>query len=186
MFQRSSYPFSTRLAHLLIISLFFVATPEVAAQDGEPRDPAIGDATVGVQGGRYGVGFASSWPAYGVSGTLQISETLTAEAVLGFLGAVSNFSGRAWYRFKRDPSYDLYGYGGAGVYRYGYFGGTENVLGLGGGVGVEAGLQSLLDDEDLPPIFLNAEFGLAYANFDFYNFSSFTFGSGIHYRFGGN
>lgn len=142
--------------------------------------------TVGMQGGRFGVGLASSWPSYGISGTMQISETLTGEVILGFLGAISNIGGRVWYRFKRDPSYDLYGYGSVGLLRYDYVVNTESVLGLGAGAGVEVGVGQLLDEEDFPPIFVNAEIGLAYANFDFYNFSSFTFGSGIHYRLGGN
>ncbi len=152
------------------------------------------DGTVGVQGGRYGVGFASSWPSYGISGTLQMSETLTAEAIIGALGAVSHFGGRVWYRFNRNVNYDLYGYGAVGVYRYRsgyYFNGrgdrirdTESVLGLGAGVGIEAGLQKLLDDENFLPLFINAEFGLALASFEYYNFSSFSFGAGIHYRFG--
>lgn len=151
------------------------------------------DGTVGVQGGRYGVGFASSWPSYGISGTLQMSETLTAEAIIGALGTVSHFGGRVWYRFNRNVNYDLYGYGAVGVYRYRYtnfdrFGArirdTESVLGLGAGVGIEAGLQKLLGDENFLPLFINAEFGLALASFEYYNFSSFSFGAGIHYRFG--
>lgn len=118
---------------------------------------------------------------------MQVSEKLTAEAILGFLGNVSTYSARGWYRFNRNPEYDLYGYAGAGVYRYGYdiLGINENVLGLGAGVGVEASLAKLFDDEDFPPIFLNTELGLAYANFDYYNFSSLSYGFGIHYRFGG-
>lgn len=140
--------------------------------------------TVGLQGGRFGLGVTSSWPAYGLSGTLQFSETLTAEALLGFFGTISNFGGRVWYRFKRDLDYDLYGYGAASLYRYDYVIDTESVLGLGGGAGIEAGLQRLLDDSDFPPIFINAEVGLAIASFEYYNFSTFIFGAGIHYRFG--
>ena len=162
-----------------------------AQEIGAPTD----DQTVGVQGGRFGIGLASSWPAYGLSGTLQISETLTAEALLGALGTVTTFGGRLWYRFDPNPNYDLYGYGAVGVYRYGYdtfdsslnrTRGTESVLGLGAGAGIEAGLQRLFKDETFPPIFINAEVGLAFANFDYYNFSSFVFGTGIHYRFGGD
>lgn len=154
---------------------------------------SIGVTTVGVQGGRYGVGFASSWPAYGLSGTLQVSEKMTAEAVLGFLGTISNFGGRLWYRFNRSPKYDFYGFGAASLYRYRYTTydsrfeirrATENVLGIGGGAGLEIGLQSFFEDEELPPIFFNWEIGLSVASFEYYDFSSFIFGGGIHYRFG--
>ena len=180
MMHRSLHSDLVRTAHPFIFALLlgaaaFAAQP-AAAQETEP--------TVGVQDGRFGVGFASSWPAYGISGTLQVSETITAEAVIGFLGTVSNFSGRGWYRFNRKPNYDLYGYGTAGVYRYGYSLGTENVLGLGAGVGIEAGLKRMLNDPTFPPIFINAEIGLGYADFEYYDFSSFVFGAGIHYRFG--
>lgn len=181
MFQRSFRALIVPALSLFMLLLLFLPTQHVMAQ--------VGDETVGVQGGRFGVGLTSSWPAYGVSGTLQLNQKMTAEAVLGFFGTVSNFSGRLWYRFRRDVKYDLYGYGSAGVYRYGYnvlgVGGTENVLGLGGGAGIEAGLGKLFDDEDFPPIFVNAEVGLAFANFEYYNFSAFIFGAGIHYRFGG-
>lgn len=169
------------------------AAAEEEAEDGSngnAQQQDTGPMTVGMQGGRFGVGLASSWPAYGISGTLQFSETLTAEAVLGFFGTVSNFSARGWYRFNRTEKYDLYGYAAAGVYRYDYStflaNDTENVLGLGAGAGVEASLGKLLDEEDFPPIFLNSEVGIAYANFDFYNFSALSFGVGIHYRFGGD
>lgn len=173
---------------LLVILLLGMALcpPRAAGQDA--ASPGL-DGTVGVQGGRFGIGVASSWPAYGISGTLQVSETLTAEAVLGFFGSVSNFSVRGWYRFNRNESYDLYAYGAVGVYRYRYNliinSGTESVLGLGAGGGIEGSLQKLFEEEDFPPIFVNAELGLAFASFEYYSgFSALIFGIGIHYRFG--
>lgn len=187
-----------------VLSMLLLITPPAGAQyrmsavpDGgastAAEDPIPdNDSTVGVQGGRYGIGLASSWPAYGISGTIQVSETLTGEAVLGFFGAVSNFGGRIWYRFNRNETYDIYAYGGLGVYRYTGFDSilldlnrTESVLGIGLGAGVEAGLPKLFDDEDLPPIFLNAELGLALASFEYYTgFSTLSLGFGVHYRFG--
>ncbi|MBX2822734.1 MAG: hypothetical protein KTR29_23755 [Rhodothermaceae bacterium] len=159
----------------------------------EKEDPIPdNNSTVGVQGGRYGIGIGSAWPAYGISGTLQVSETITAEAVLGFFGDVSNFGGRLWYRFNRNEKYDLYGYGAVGVYTYRGFDPflldnrvSETVLGIGAGAGIEAGLPKLFDDEDLPPIFINAELGLAFGSFQYYGgFSSIGLGLGVHYRFG--
>jgi hypothetical protein len=180
-----------RIAHLFIIASLFLFVPHVAAQDAATEDQAtVQDAnlTVGVQGGRFGVGTASSWPAYGLSGTYHVNEKVTAQAVLGFFGTVSSFSARGWYRFNRNEEYDLYGYATAGMYRYDYStilaNDTESVLGLGAGVGIETSLGKLFDQEDFPPIFANTELGLTYASFDFYNFSALTFGFGIHYRFG--
>ena len=176
MSQRSLYPVIARVAALLVAASFLVIVPQAAAQDAlaeeqttseeqaaaqdrADEDPAAAQEsdlmTVGVQGGRYGVGLASAWPAYGVSGTLQVSETLTAEAIVGFLGAISNFSARGWYRFTPSEKYDLYGYGSVGVLRYDYSfrgaGDTESVLGLGAGAGIEVSLAKLFDDEDFPP-----------------------------------
>lgn len=161
--------------------------------DSEGEDPIPdNDSTVGVQGGRYGIGLGSAWPAYGISGTLQVSETITAEAVLGLFGDVSNVGGRLWYRFNRNEKYDLYGYGAVGIYTYRGFDPfffddrvSETVLGIGAGAGIEAGLPALFDDEEFPPLFVNAELGLAFGSFDYYGgFSSIALGLGIHYRFG--
>lgn len=171
---------------MLALLLSFYFSSPVNAQSPIPDN----ESTVGVQGGRYGLGFASSWPAYGISGTLQVSETITGEAVLGFFGTVSSFGGRLWYRFNRNMKYDLYGYGGLSVYHWNgvnsaFLDVSENVLGVGFGAGIESGLPKLFDDEEFPPIFINAELGLAFASFKYYsNFSSFILGVGAHYRFG--
>lgn len=183
-------------AMMLAIVSFLLVPPgygQTPTQETDTDDLMQTDLTVGLQGGKYGVGFASSWPSYGLSGTLQISETLTAGAVAGLFGTISNIGGRVWYRFNRNATYDIYGYAGASLLRYGYstftstsgvVKDTESVLGLGAGAGLDVGLQTLLNNADLPPIFFNWEVGIAHADFDFYQFSSFTFGGGIHYRFG--
>lgn len=174
-----------RLAASFLLSLFFLtgiyAPHQAIAQD----DPGP---TVGVQGGKFGIGFASSWPSYGLSGTYQASETLTAQAVVGLIGDVTSLGIRGLYRFDRNIKYDLYAYAGLGFYRYDFnllgVGDSESVVGIGFGAGIESGIPELFEDEELPPIFLNLEIGLALATFEFYDFSSFGFGVGIHYRFG--
>lgn len=188
-----------RMSNTQVSAIEGSVSSDVTRADTNTTGPNIADpipdnsSTVGVQGGRYGLGFASSWPAYGISGTVQVSEKLTGEAVLGFFGAVSNFGGRIWYRFNRNEKYDIYGFGGVSVYRYKGFNSillgssrvNESVVGLGVGAGIEAGLPQLIDDEDFPPIFLNAELGLALASFQHYGgFSTLSLGFGIHYRFG--
>lgn len=170
-----------------VMVLTLLITLPITTNGQDPAAPAeTSIQTVGMQGGKYGVGMTSSWPVYGLSGTMQFNETLTGEAVLGIFGVLNSYGGRAWYRFDRNENYDFYGYGSLSLlqYRYSRFGGgTESVMGLGAGVGVESGLQKLFD-EDFLPLFVNAELGLALANFDHYNFSSFVFGFGIRYRFG--
>lgn len=127
------------------------------------------------------MGFASAWPTYGISGTYQLNETLTAEAILGFVGVATNISGRGWYRFDQNVDYDLYGYGMLGILSYRSFD-TGLMFGFGGGI--EAGIQELFDDPELPAIFGNFEIGIAFDTIAFYNLSIFSFGAGIHYRFG--
>lgn len=171
----------------------FLVMPLSAQVPDASQERVAPDVPVSMQGGRYGVGFASTWPAYGLSGTYQLNEAMTAEAILGAFGAISNFGGRLWYRFNLNPKYDLYGFGGAGLLRYGYTefvslgqtrNATENVLGLSAGVGLETGLQGLFGDRNLPPLFFNWEIGLSYADFNHYNFSSLMYGGGVRYRFG--
>ena len=182
---------------LALVGMLFAGSQSATAQDvqgAQDNEGAI-DATVGNQEGRFGIGFASSWPTHGISGTMRINDEVTAEAVVGFLGPVSNYGGRAWYRFNRNSTYDIYGYAAVSVFRHRHTEfipgsldtrrATESVLGLGGGVGIETGIQTIFQDRELPPVFVNWEIGIALASFDHYNFSSFAFGGGVHYRFGG-
>lgn len=160
---------------------------EAQAADTETSESEV--TPVGLQGGKFGVGTASSWPAYGLSGTYHFNEKVTGQAVLGFFGSVSSFTARGWYRFNQREGYDLYGYGSAGLYRHNYLSDffvdeTETTLGIGAGVGIDVSLGHLFNADDFPPIFANSELGLTYANFDFYNFSVLSFGFGLHYRFG--
>jgi hypothetical protein len=167
----------------------FMGRRSVSDQDLADTRP-----TVGVQDGKYGIGFASSWPAFGLSGTYHFNETFTGEAILGFFGVLSNFGARGWYRFNQNHNYDLYGYGALSLYQYRYnhwsVGDnqirrrTENVPGIGAGAGLQYGLRSLFENENFPPLFFNLELGIAWADFDHYNFSTFVFGSGLQYRFG--
>jgi hypothetical protein len=188
----SRIPAPAFIAVALSVMLVMPASAQVTPQEAS-QDRVAPDVPISMQGGRYGVGFASTWPAYGLSGTYQLNEAMTAEAILGAFGTISNFGGRLWYRFNLNPNYDLYGFGGAGILRYGYTQfvsfsetrkSTENVLGLSAGLGLETGLQALFGDQNLPPLFFNWEVGLSYADFEYYNFSSFMFGGGVRYRFG--
>lgn len=180
MLRRFRPPLAVAL--VLLAALGLLAAPVAHAQDAATESAS---AEAFPEPGPYGLGFTSSWPSYGISGTLDLSDKITAEVVLGLLGTVSNFSGRAWYRFRQEEDYDVYAYGGAGLYRWSGSVLSENSLAFGAGGGVEASLARLLDDADFPPVFVNTEVGLAFANFRYYNFSSFVFGVGIRYRFGG-
>lgn len=196
MIQHSSGTLIRHFVHLFILSLLFITVQNAVAQDASGSTAASeSDAStnlidltvpVGAQSGQFGVGMGSSWPAYGVSGTYRVNDKITAEAIVGLLGTVQSFAGRGWYRFKQDPTYDLYGFATAGLFRYDYVVDTESVLGIGGGAGIELSWAKILDKPDFPPIYSNFDLGLILANFDHYNWSGFAFGGGIHYRFGRN
>jgi hypothetical protein len=141
--------------------------------------------------GRFGVGFQSSWPAYGLSGVYDVSEKVTAQAVVGAFGALSTLSGRGLYHFQRQESHSLYGFGTVGVWRHSWnFAGgssSETSPGIGGGAGVEFDWRNILNGSgngsDFPPIFSSIDIGFVAASFDNYNFSGLVIGAGLHYRF---
>jgi len=133
--------------------------------------------------GPWSVGFQSAWPAWGLSGSFDVDERITAQAIVGAFGTLTNFGGRGLYRFSLEPSYNLYGYGTVGVWNYSGIV-RENVVGFGGGGGIELDWRRLFsDDGSFPPLFSTIDLGFVAANFDHYSFSGFTIGSGIHYRF---
>ena len=135
-------------------------------------------------GTRFGIGVGGTFLAYGLSGTLDVTDTITAEAVLGFVGSFTSLGGRLWYRFNQNEAYDVYGYASVSYLNYDVSLFSEDAIGIGGGVGIEASLPQLFDSEDFPPIFINLDVGIGFATFDVYDgFSAFAGGSGIHYRF---
>lgn len=185
---------------LFVIVSSLALVPEAAAQDGAAGSSVDADATliditapVGSQSGQFGLGMGSSFPAYGISGTYRVNEQVTAEAILGAMGAVTSLAGRGWYRFQQDPTYDLYGYVTAGMYRHEFVrfslvspgSDTETVFGIGGGAGIELSWAKILDKPDFLPIYSNLDLGFVFANFEHYDWSGLAFGGGIHYRFGG-
>ncbi len=131
---------------------------------------------------RYGVGFQSTWPAFGLSGMVDLNETITAQAVLGFFGSFTTITGRGLYHFRQEDFWDMYGYGMLGLWRYNTrFIEAENSLGIGAGAGIQYDWRAF--DPNLPPIYWSIELGVNFFNFDHYNFNFITFGTGIHYRF---
>lgn len=130
-------------------------------------------------GGKIGVGFQSSWPAsYGLSGKYDLNEKMTVQGVFGFLGTVTNYSGRLLYRFQDKDDYDLYGFGSAGIYRYDYYLGDESVFGFGAGAGIEYDLSDALDGL---PLTVSGEIGFGFVSFDYYSYGAVGLGVGFHY-----
>ncbi|GAB4370747.1 MAG: hypothetical protein Kow0042_13140 [Calditrichia bacterium] len=141
---------------------------------------------------KYGVGFQATFPAYGISGMMDINEMISAQGIVGFFGNLNTYAVRGLYRFQQKNFWDLYGYGMVGAWSYTGLKvsngskleeTTETVLGFGAGVGIEYDWRGW--NSELPPLFWNLELGLGFANFDAvdYNFSTLLFGAGVHYRF---
>lgn len=170
--QRLSIIFS--LLTLVVLLSGQVAT----AQDGDI--PQRGDLP-------YGVGAQFAAPAFGISGIYDFTDQVSGQAVFGFFGALQSYSGRVLYRFNRKKAYDLYGFGTVGIWRYSPgIGSSSSATGIGGGVGLEYSWQHLFDSADVPPLFGNIELGFITLGSEFsgYSYSAFTYGVGIHYRFG--
>lgn len=139
---------------------------------------------------RFGIGFQSSWPAYGISGLYDVNEKFTAQVVVGAFGTLTTLSGRGMYHFQRQPKHSLYGFGTLGLWRHSYrafgFSESENSPGVGGGAGIELDWRRIVDDAEdstFPRLYSSIDLGFVVASFDHYDFSGFVIGAGLHYRF---
>jgi hypothetical protein len=132
---------------------------------------------------KFGVGFQGTWPAYGLSGMMDVTEDISAQAIIGFFGSLNTFAARGLYKFQKEDYWNLYGFGMVGVWSYSVGSLSETVPGFGLGGGISYDWRAF--DENLPPIFWNLELGLGFVNFDEvdYSFSTVLFGAGLHYRF---
>lgn len=147
---------------------------------GISSSPVVGQEKV------IGFGFQSSWPSYGLSARMAVSETGTLQGVIGALGPVRNFSGRYNHTFQRRAKYSTFAYGSAGVWTWGGGAGfpSETSFGAGAGVGIEYDWRAMVDDEDFPPLMTSFEVGLGWIEFENYDFSMISFGLGMHYEIG--
>lgn len=127
---------------------------------------------------KYGIGLQWAAPAFGVSGMYNFTNRITGQAVLGFIGGLQTYAARGLYRFKRQKTLSLYGYGTLGAWRYSGALTSSSALGFGGGVGVEYGWGQLYGNLEMGYVGLSGE--LAGYND---SSSSVTYGIGIHYKF---
>lgn len=153
--------------------------PSMATAQDQDTEEASDDDEIAET--RFGIGFQTSIPAWGISGMMNFSPQVSGQAMIGLAGTVQNLTGRVIYRFTRESRYSVYGYGLAGVWTYTGGLSNQNEAAVGGGAGVEYDLRGL--GEELPPLFFNLEIGMAIADFQGYSFNTVTMGSGVHYRF---
>lgn len=162
-----------------VVSAHAAFTPELSDTVEVAINPQVVD---NPENFRYGVGFQSTFPAWGLSGTMQITDEISGQLILGPFGILNTFAGRGLYSFQEEQYWNLYGYGMLGVWTYNYIGSRrESSLGIGAGAGIQYDWRAWNDE--LPPLFWNLELGLGFVNLDHYNFNSVMLGTGVHYRF---
>jgi hypothetical protein len=160
---------------LAAAAIFAVLAGPVAAQNSATPEPQPRP--------KLGVGFQSSWPAYGISGIYDVNPQVSGQAVLGFLGGWTTVSGRGLYRFAQRPFLDPYGFGSVGMWRYDSGFADASAVSFGGGGGIDFDLRRL--GPDIPPLYLNMELGLSIMNMELAGYTGawMAFGAGMHYRF---
>lgn len=137
----------------------------------------------------YQVGIQTSFPIGGLSAKANITETHSAQAVVGIFGPVSSYFGRYLYNFDNNESnwglsYRPYLYGQAGYYVYD-LGSTFNVdidketnFGFGFGGGIEWHMKEYFNN-----LKFNLEVGYNKVDFEYYKFKTIAIGVGMHYQF---
>lgn len=163
-------PCSAVAAVTLLVALAGPGTAQEPASPEAPPRPALG------------LGFQSSWPAYGLSAIYDLNPTVSGQAVVGFLGGWTTFSGRGLYRFSQRPFIDPYGFGSLGMWRYDSGFANASAVSVGGGGGVDLDLRMLVPD--FPAVYMNVELGLSVMNMELagYTGAFMSFGAGLHYR----
>jgi len=143
-----------------------------------------------LKGKKFGVGWQSTFPVYGLSGRYIVNEKIAGQVILGFFGDLSTYGGRVTYKFNEKPHYNLYGFGLLGLFSYTspvlntsnlqLEDKTETAIGFGAGAGLE-----YFFTEFIPEVGWNLEVGFGSIQFDEvdYDFSSIMIGGGVHYYF---
>ena len=121
---------------------------------------------------------------YGLSGKYDVTDKVTAQAIVGAWGYnnLTSITGRGIYKFKQKDHYNLYGYGSGTSWMWDNGFQKETIFGFGAGGGIDYDIRGL--DQSLPAIYINADIGLQYANFSYYGgFGGIGLGLGVHYKF---
>lgn len=140
-----------------------------------------------LKNGKFGVGLITSgtfFGSFGLSAKKELTNEISAEAILGFLGTYTNFGAKGIYKFQKDAQYDLYGYGSLSYWSYSshyYYGsrGYERTTGIGFGAG--AGIEYDVAKD----ITVNGELGFNAVNWDhgYSGMGYLNIGLAAHYWF---
>jgi hypothetical protein len=138
-----------------ILALSLVAAPGTTAQQaaaqqaGDPPSPPAREGT-------RGIGLQLSWPAFGISGMVDVADQITLQGVLGGYMYGATLAGRGIYRFPAPDIWTPFAYGQVGVWTdYETHGAVPN---FGAGGGVEVDIRSFIPES--PPIYAAFEAGI--------------------------
>jgi len=120
----------------------------------------------------------------GISGKMDLTDKVTMQGIVGFLGELSNYSAKAIYKIDKKKLYDLYAYGLIGVWKWDddYFDEHETTMGYGIGGGLEFKLQELFGPQ-APPLYMSGELGFDKLDLEYVEYTGLHIGGAIHYRF---
>ena len=131
-----------------------------------------------MKNGKFGVGAQLSFPTGGISVKKEMSDTLTAQVTIGGGGYYTIIGGRGLFKFKKEPDYDIYGFGGLAYINWKFLGLSESSVGFGAGAGMEYDVTK--------EITVNGElgyYGASFGNGFTGSYDGIGFGLGAHYWF---
>ncbi|RVU83770.1 hypothetical protein EOL70_15710 [Leucothrix sargassi] len=160
---------NTFIQPLLVVSLSALVSTSALAAD----KPTTNE--------KFALGYQFTVDSNGLSGRMAVNDKVTAQLILAPFGEVSSYVARARYHLATDKNWDGYGYVSLGVYSWDDDNVDEDVLAIGGGIGMEYDWQNL--SSSYPPITWSLELDANAAEFDNFDFSKFAISIGAHYRF---
>jgi len=166
-FSYTSFSKKIKEQYMKIISSVIVATALLTSTVSAKE----GDAYLGLQ-----------W--YGLSGKYDVTDQITAQAIVGLWGysGLTSVTGRINYKFKEKKHYNMYGYGSISSWSWSNSFYDETVLGFGGGAGIEYDIRGI--DRNFIPLYISADIGVQVASFEHYgSFAGLGIGLGLHYKF---
>lgn len=182
-------PFLIFLSTLLFLGcLTATAQEETGPVETEPVKTdhleRIEQGPVAPERGRFGVGFASVYPAplFGLSLEAALGADISAEATIAPLGSLSAYSLKGKYTFSKEPNLRAYGFGTAALLPTSYDGESPR-LSVGAGAGIELVPPYIAVTEgEAAPLWASLEVGLMSRGL-YSDGISILFGSGLKFYF---
>jgi hypothetical protein len=168
-------------APLVVALLLALATAlgSTAAPASAQAEPAGERPATFPREGTRGIGLQLSWPAFGISGMLDVADQVTIQGVLGGHMYGATLAGRGIYRFHPQDIWTPFAYGQVGLWTdYKTHGAVPN---FGAGGGVEVDVRSFIPES--PPIMAAFEAGIISVFHGDGPRVWLQIGPAVHYRF---